>query len=107
MQITEDGSNFSNLSALEQTALRDLENDRSIVIKSADKGSAVVTWDREDYLKEADSQLSDSDVYEECETDPLLNLQSYRRPLARLGTGGILWKRPWLFPRADARLGRF
>ena len=32
-------------------------------MKSADKGSCVVIWDREDYLKEADRQLSDTKIY--------------------------------------------
>ena len=35
-----------------------LQNDRSVVIKTADKGSAVIVWDRIDYLKEAEKQLS-------------------------------------------------
>ena len=34
-----------------------LKNDKSIVIKSANKGSAVVVWDRDDYIKEAQKQL--------------------------------------------------
>ena len=34
-------------------------------MKEADKGSVVVVWDREDYLREANSQLSDKDVYRE------------------------------------------
>ena len=42
-----------------------LRDDPSIIIKEADKGSAVVVWDREDYLREANSQLSDKDVYRE------------------------------------------
>ena len=42
-----------------------LQNDRSIVIKLAGKGSAVVVWDRTDYLKEAEGQLSDEKTYEE------------------------------------------
>ena len=33
--------------------LHNLKNNNNIVIKGADKGSAVVTWDREDYIKEA------------------------------------------------------
>ena len=32
---------------------------RSIVIKKADKGSSIVIWDRVNYLKEANKQLSD------------------------------------------------
>ena len=44
---------FSNLSIGEQQALYDLKSDKTIVIKEADKGSAVVVWDREDCCAEA------------------------------------------------------
>ena len=37
--------------------------DRSIVIKKADKGSCIVVWDRNDYLREAEKQLKDQNVY--------------------------------------------
>ena len=37
---------FNNLTNSERKALYDLKNDKSIVNKSADKGSAVVVWDR-------------------------------------------------------------
>ena len=37
-----------------------------IIIKEADKGSAVVVWDREDYLREVNS---DKDVYREVKGD--------------------------------------
>ena len=52
-------SNFShfqrkNFSREKLKALKDLAKDKSIVIKRADKGSCVVIWDTEDYLKEAD-----------------------------------------------------
>ena len=76
MAIEAEGSNFSNLTQDEKQALTNLQNDPSIVIKEADKGSAVVVWDREDYLREAYSQLSDSQVYEECTVDPLPDLQN-------------------------------
>ena len=35
-----------------------LRDDTSIIIKEADRGSGVAVWDREDYLKEAEKQLS-------------------------------------------------
>ena len=35
--------------------MRSLENGRNAVIKSADKGSAVVVWDRLNYLAEAEN----------------------------------------------------
>ena len=43
--------------------------DFTIIIKSAEKGSVVVVWDREDYLKEAYKQLEDREVYEEVSND--------------------------------------
>ena len=46
---------YSNLTREEWNALKSLRNDASIIIKGADKGSAVIVWDREDYLKEAES----------------------------------------------------
>ena len=54
-----------NLPKKEYLTMRSLQNDRSVVIKPADKGSAVVVWDRNDYLKEAERQLSDEKTYEE------------------------------------------
>ena len=68
--IEEEGSNFRNLTKEEREALKILQNDTSIIIKSADKGSGVVVWDREDYLKEAESQLSDESVYQKIDSDP-------------------------------------
>ena len=44
-----------------------MTSDRSIVIKKADKGSSIVTRDRVDYLKEANKQLSEKNVYKEVE----------------------------------------
>ena len=64
-------SGFNNLTSDERKALYSLKNDKSIIIKGADKGSAVIVWDREDYIKEADSQLGDASVYEEITADPL------------------------------------
>ena len=45
--------------------MRSLADERSIVIKKADKGSCVVVWDRFDYVKEAEKQLADDKVYDE------------------------------------------
>ena len=62
--------NFNNFSKEERDTLYSLKNDSTIVIKGANKGSGVVVWDREDYLKEAHKQLSDEEVYEEVTNDP-------------------------------------
>ena len=40
-----------------------MADDRNIVIKKADKGSCVVIWDCNDYITEAEKQLSDKAVY--------------------------------------------
>ena len=42
-----------------------LADDRSIVVKKADKGSTVVIWDRNDYILEAEKQLCDANVYKD------------------------------------------
>ena len=70
MKIEIPKSKYNNLTRKEQQALYDLKNDKNIVIKGADKGSAVVVWDREDYIKEAEKQLGGSDVYEEAPDYP-------------------------------------
>ena len=54
---------YSNLSKEEWKAMRTLADDRTIVIKKADKGSCVVVWDRNDYIKEVEKQLNDTNVY--------------------------------------------
>ena len=54
---------FNNLTKKERDALYSLKNDNTIVTKGAGKGSGVVVWDGENYLKEAHKQLSNEEVY--------------------------------------------
>ena len=54
---------------LESRAIKELSNNHSIVIKPADKGGAVVLWDRQDYVKEGVRQLSNRAFYTETEDD--------------------------------------
>ena len=49
----------NDLTNSERKALCNIKNNKSIVIKSADRGSTVVVWNREDYTKEAEKQLGD------------------------------------------------
>ena len=63
-QVADSSLGYSNFSSEEWKAMRSLADDRSIVIKKADKGSCVVVWDRYDYILEAEKQLSDTNVYE-------------------------------------------
>ena len=48
-----------NLTKEEWLAMRGLAEYRNIVIKTADKGSCVVVWDRTDYLLEGEQHLID------------------------------------------------
>lgn len=52
-----------NLTALERNSLRELRNNKNIVIKSADKGSKIVILDIFQYVFEANRQLSDARYY--------------------------------------------
>ena len=75
---------FNNLTKEERNALYNLRDDPTIIIKGADKGSAVVVWDREDYLKEASKQLEDKDVYEEVQNDPSTLINTIMRALEKI-----------------------
>ena len=65
--VSDDISEFtqSNLSAEDWKALRDLEADKTIVIKGTNKRSSVVVWDRSDYLHEVSRQLQDQNICED------------------------------------------
>ena len=75
MKISANGQNFRNISREEYLASKNLKSDQSIVIKEADKGSGVVVWDRGDYIREAQGQLGDSEVYRKVDDDPSDRLQ--------------------------------
>lgn len=59
-----------NLTIDDKRCLKDLSGDKTIVIKQADKGGALVLWDREAYIKEGLRQLSDPAFYKPLLTDP-------------------------------------
>ena len=54
----------SNLSTDEISALNSLRKRQDIVIKPADKGGAIVVWDRNLYIQEALRQLQDNTFYQ-------------------------------------------
>ena len=83
IEITMD--KYKNLTSKERQALYGFKNDKNIVIKDADKGSAVVVWYREDYIKEAGKQLGDSDIYEEVSDDLEPLISTIHRTLKKSG----------------------
>jgi hypothetical protein len=61
---------WSNLSRDERRGLDELKNNRYITIKKADKGSAIVIMNTEDYVREAEYQLSNAKAYQKLDSDP-------------------------------------
>ena len=85
-----------------------LKNDKYTVFKSADKGSAAVVWDREDYIKEAEKQLGDEEVYEEVSNDAAPLLKTINEIITKIRKRGDL-KRDYLgyFIMKDPKFSRF
>ena len=59
-----------NLTSAERIALGRLRQRMDVVIKPADKGSAVVFLSKEDYINEAEQQLNNHSPYVRLKTDP-------------------------------------
>ena len=57
-------------------SLYNLADNHNIIWKKADKGSNIVAWDRELYIKEAKQQLSDQKYYLKLDTDITLKYKS-------------------------------
>ena len=60
------------------------------MIKSADKGSVVIVWDRENYIKEAEKQLGDENVYEEVSNNVAYLLKTINEVIAKIRKQGDL-----------------
>ena len=61
---------YNNLTKGERKALKELADRNDIIITKADKGGAVVIIDVEDYVKEAEHQLSNKDGYKKLQYAP-------------------------------------
>lgn len=66
-----------NLSKSEKHAIRSLQNNKNIIIKPADKGSATVIMNKKDYIAEANRQLSNTLHYKKL-TQPVFPTISNR-----------------------------
>ena len=108
MKIETPTDKCNNLTSKERQALYDLKNDKNIVIKSADKGSAVAVWDREDYIKEAEKQLGDSDVYKEVSDDSERLISTIHKTIEKIRKRGDLKKETIkYFEVKDTKFARF
>ena len=70
---------MKNISKAEHTAIKNLKERTDIVIKPADKGSAVVVMNTEDYLQEGHRQLSNSEFYKKLKSDPTNSIANENR----------------------------
>ena len=62
-------SRKKNLTKEEYKSIKSLRNNPDIIIKPADKGSAIVILDKHYYKNEGERQLYNNHFYEETETD--------------------------------------
>ena len=62
--------NHNNITPAENGAIQELKERDDIVIKPADKGSAVDVMDKVDYLEEANRQLTDENILQKLDSDP-------------------------------------
>ncbi|CAJ0927891.1 unnamed protein product [Ranitomeya imitator] len=60
-----------NLTVEEKHSLKNLQEDRTIIIKPADKGGALVVMDKNKYVAEITRQLGDDSIYQPLDRDPL------------------------------------
>ena len=81
--VSEDFENFKgkklpndNLNKMERRALSDLQKREDIIITKADKGGATVIIDVKNYVREANSQLENTEFYQKlnfCPTEGYSN----------------------------------
>ncbi|CAJ0929304.1 unnamed protein product [Ranitomeya imitator] len=66
-----------NLTRDEHLALVSLKNNRQLIIKPADKGGSIVVLDRDYYMQEIRTQLSDLGTYRLVSSNPTFDIARY------------------------------
>ena len=96
----------SNLCPGQINALKQLKHKKHIIIKKADKGSAIVVMNKADYIYEADRQLNDVRYYKKI-SEPIFlkTAEKYKEIIQSLGKQKILQPKQvkHLMPKEDAR----
>ena len=98
-----------NLPPCLRDAIKSLKSNQKIVIKKADKGSAVVVMDITDYIHECTEQLKSTKTYKPLAADPCAQISSeVKAELDDLLETKILHKRAWEYLQVpDPKPGRF
>ena len=63
--------------------MQSLNDDKSVIIKDADKCATAIVWDHENYLKETRKQLEDKEVYLEVLSDSSVLVRTTFKPLKK------------------------
>lgn len=81
----------NNVSRIQNLALQSLSSNPNIIIKPADKGSAIVIQDRSDYTAEANRQLANPNHYREI-PEPIFpnTCQQYNAILAEMKAKNLI-----------------
>ncbi|XP_053556189.1 OTU domain-containing protein 4 [Bombina bombina] len=86
--------NKDNLFPNEKRALSNLKNNKSLVIRQANKGGGVVLQDLDDYLLEAKKILHDTAYYKKLSSDPTIEFKSLLKDIIESAfEKGILLKK--------------
>ena len=99
-----------NLTKMEYKTIKNLQNNVDLVIKKADKGSAVVIMDRQNYINEGFRQLYNPAHYREIDTPLYLeNSEKITKILKGLRNSGCLSEKvfQFLLPPERPRQRRF
>jgi len=95
----------SNLSGAEARALKEIKQDKDLMVLRADKGGATVVMDRGDYEGKMHDMLQDRGTYKRLENDPTIKIQrKMNRILLKLKHDGEL--DPSLYARLYCSSGR-
>ena len=93
MKKTRDHTHLNkyNLTRRQREALKDLENDHSIVIKPADKGGAIVIMYKNEYEEECLRHLNNRDQYQPTDQEEFkLILKKIEDTINRVYTQGYI-----------------
>ena len=83
--------NIPSLTADERQAMRNLKRNTEVVIREADKGSAVVVMSRVRCIAEANRQLCDTDVHQQASSAVVFYvIEEIKDILSRLQKSGVI-----------------
>ena len=82
--------NIPNITTDERQALRNPKRNTEVVIREADKESAVVVMSRERYIAKANRQFSETDVYQQVSSNVFFDDILRVLPVAVTGSPNLL-----------------